>query len=61
MSSNPAGGGLRMRDVRTGGMMGRSKDVVWDRWEERRREERKIYWLGVRTTAEGNQWKARAT
>lgn len=33
MSSNPAGGGLRMRDVRTGGMMGRSKDVVWDMWE----------------------------
>lgn len=28
MSSNPAGGGLRMRDVRTGGMIGRSKDVV---------------------------------
>ena len=28
MSSNPVGGGLRMRDVRTGGMMGRSKDVV---------------------------------
>jgi hypothetical protein len=49
-----------MRDVRTGGMMGRSKDVVWDMWERRRREERKIYWLGIRT-AEGKQLKAGAT
>jgi hypothetical protein len=55
MSSNPAGGGLRMRDVRTGGMMDRSKDAVWDRWEERRSEERKIYRLGIRAIAEGNQ------
>jgi hypothetical protein len=40
-----------MRDVRTGGMMGMSKDVVWNRWEERRHEERKIYWLGIKNNS----------